>query len=315
MNISESEIAILIPTYNSEIFISKCLTSAIESKAGEIIISDDNSSDNTKNLIKQFHDNRIKFYKNSKQLGLWENHFKLIKLASKPWIKFLQADDYLAENGLSYFCDNEENNLSIISALSINENLITKERKVTFTLSSKKRWTSKEYLNRLKIVGNELGTPSNTLIKKENIILNEKQWKTDISADLIMNVIAASKGDVVLLPPGPIIRVIHADQDTNRQNFRLFIDRLNNSVKILFNTNNIAIREFANIFYMVESIGIIRMISAQILRGKLNFAKYLLGVIKIKDISSLKILIRNISYIKKMLNWKYGRRDTFNLDF
>lgn len=315
MKIAETDIAILIPTFNSAAFIERCLKSAISSGAGEIIISDDCSSDETENIIMKFKDERIKFYKNINRLGLWENHLQLLKLSTKPWIKFLQADDYLDNNGLQKFCDNDVENLSIVSALSVNENYETKKRTVTFKLLRKRRWNSNDYLMRVKIVGNELGTPSNTLIKKENIIIDMEYWKTNTSADLLINIIAASKGDVVLLPAGPIIRGIHNDQDTNKQNFRLFIDRLQNSVNILLRLRNITITEFANIFLFVESFGIIRMIIGQILRGKISTSKYFIDIIKNLKILDFSILVKNIIFVKKMFQWKYGKRELFNLDF
>lgn len=315
MNIKESEVSILIPTFNSEMFIARCLQSAINSDAGEIIISDDRSMDKTIEIIKSFVDDRIKVFVNNQRLGLWENHLQLLKLANKPWIKFLQADDYLSDNGLKLFCDNNIENLSIVSAISINENIETKEKKTVFNLDCKLRWSSKEYLERLKIVGNELGTPSNTLIKKENICLNEEYWRTSVSADLIMNAIAASKGDVVLLPPGPILRGIHPNQDTRRQSIDLLIDRLFNSVSILSNFGNNALKEFANVFLFIESIGIIRMISGQILRGSFQSFKYYLMMAKFIFRFNFLILLKNFEYIIKMFNWKYGDRDNFDLKF
>lgn len=315
MNIKEEEVSILIPTYNSEMFINRCLNSVLKTKAGEIIISDDNSNDNTIEIVKSFSDKRIKIFINNKRLGLWENHLQLLRLSSGKWIKFLQADDYLSPNALNEFCNNDDNNLSIVSAISVNENIVTKERKPVFNLSTKIRWSSNHYLERLKIVGNELGTPSNTLIKKENISLNKKNWKTNVSADLIMNVMAASKGDVVLLPPGPIIRGIHSYQDTNQQNLQLFIDRLINSVNILSNSDDKKIKEFANVFLCIEYIGILRMISGQILRGRFSSIKYLLNVFRIISKQNVSILLRNAKYLRKMFFWKYGKRETFNLDF
>jgi len=315
MTINEKDVSILIPTYNSEIFIKRCLTSAINSNAGEIIISDDCSIDNTIKVIESFQDDRINLIKNPTRLGLWENHLKLLLFSTKSWLKFLQADDYLAENGLQAFCENEQENLSIVSAISINEWIDTSEQKAIFKLSQKKRWSSVDYLQRLKIVGNELGTPSNTLINKKSFILDPSFWISNVSSDLIMNVIAASKGDVVLLPSGPAIRTVHANQDTSQQTIDIIINRLINSVHLLRQTNNKQIISFANIFYIIESIGIIRMILGQMLRGKIKIAIKFFNLFRSQGINSFKVLFTEFSYIVKMYKWKFGRRDSFNLDF
>jgi glycosyltransferase involved in cell wall biosynthesis len=315
MLIAEEEVSILIPTFNSSNFIERCLKSALSSNAGEIIISDDLSTDNTIEKLKGFTDKRLSYYINQKRLGLWENHFQLLKLSTKPWIKFLQADDYLELGGLKTFCNNDQENLSIISALSINEINETKEKVIIFNLPEKRRWNSKTYLRRLKIVGNELGTPSNTLIRRESIIAKYEFWISEVSSDLVMNIVAASKGDVVLLPPGPIIRSIHTEQDTNKQSLELFNMRLKNSVNLLLNLHSKEISEFAVIFCFIESIGALRMIVSATIHGQ--FSELFKSFMILKNLKNIDFysLLNNIKYLIKMYKWKYGRRESFNLNF
>lgn len=55
-------ISVCIATYNGEKFIKQQLTSILEqlAPADEIIVSDDNSKDNTRNIIEELNDGRIK---------------------------------------------------------------------------------------------------------------------------------------------------------------------------------------------------------------------------------------------------------------
>ena len=61
-------ISVCIPTFNSEKYIIECLQSVLNQTYTEfeIIISDNDSSDDTLNLIESFKDERIKILKMKK---------------------------------------------------------------------------------------------------------------------------------------------------------------------------------------------------------------------------------------------------------
>ena len=61
-------VSVCMATYNGEKFLKKQLESILcqLSENDEIIISDDNSTDNTLNIIESFCDSRIKIFKNKK---------------------------------------------------------------------------------------------------------------------------------------------------------------------------------------------------------------------------------------------------------
>ena len=147
------------------------------------------------------------------------------------------------------------------------------------------------------------------------MVLESEFWKSDVSSDLVMNIVAASKGDVVLLPPGPLIRTIHSEQDTNKQSLEQFNMRLKNSLKLLLNLNIKEVSEFAGIFCFVESIGILRMILSATIHGQISELLKSFRIIKNLKIINFYSLINNIKYLVKMYRWKYGRRESFNLNF
>ncbi|MGB5118798.1 MAG: glycosyltransferase family 2 protein [Providencia rettgeri] len=82
-------------TYNGSIFIKEQIESILEqlSAFDELIISDDGSTDNTLNIIKNIDDNRIKIYKNSGVRGYSGNFENALSLASGEVIFLSDQDD------------------------------------------------------------------------------------------------------------------------------------------------------------------------------------------------------------------------------
>lgn len=91
-----SDISIIVPAYNAEKYIEKCLNSLINQTKEELefIIINDGSTDNTENVIESFKDKRIKYYKNKNQ-GIGKTRNFGIEKAKSKYIMFLDSDDYL----------------------------------------------------------------------------------------------------------------------------------------------------------------------------------------------------------------------------
>ena len=89
-------ISVLIPTYNSELYIKSTLESILNQtyKNLEIIVIDDASTDSTLNIVKKYRDKRIKLYSNDKNLGIAKNMNKGIKLSRGKYLAIMDADDW-----------------------------------------------------------------------------------------------------------------------------------------------------------------------------------------------------------------------------
>lgn len=92
-------ISVCIATYNGEKYIKEQLDSILcqLSIVDEVIISDDNSSDSTLDIIQNYNDSRIKIFKNKGQ-GLIENFENALLNSSGDYIFLSDQDDIWVEN-------------------------------------------------------------------------------------------------------------------------------------------------------------------------------------------------------------------------
>ncbi|AJC85158.1 glycosyltransferase family 2 protein [Campylobacter peloridis] len=97
-----SKISIILPTYNVEKYIARALESCINQsfKDIEIIIVDDCGSDKSIEIAKEYasNDKRISILHNKENLGLLKARYEGVKVATSPYIMFLDPDDYLELN-------------------------------------------------------------------------------------------------------------------------------------------------------------------------------------------------------------------------
>lgn len=97
-----SKISIILPTYNVEKYIARALESCINQtfKDIEIIVVDDLGNDKSINIAKEYanKDDRIKIIHNEKNLKLLRARHEGVKVATSPYIMFLDPDDYLELN-------------------------------------------------------------------------------------------------------------------------------------------------------------------------------------------------------------------------
>lgn len=92
-------VSIVIPVYNKEKHIKKCIDSVINQtyKNIELLIIDDGSTDNSGKIISEYNDERIKYFKNNNQ-GIGKTRNFGIKKSNGKYIMFLDSDDYLDTN-------------------------------------------------------------------------------------------------------------------------------------------------------------------------------------------------------------------------
>ena len=96
--------SIILPLYNTEKYISECISSVIDQtyKSWELIIINDGSTDNSLNIAKTFAliDNRIKIY-SQKNKGVSSARNFGLKKSKGEYIMFLDSDDWYEKDLLS----------------------------------------------------------------------------------------------------------------------------------------------------------------------------------------------------------------------
>lgn len=93
-------ISIILPAYNAEPYIEECINSILNQTYTniEILIADDKSTDNTKEIIDNYNDKRIRTFHNEKNMGPFQTMNKLLNLSSGDYITFQGADDTSSPN-------------------------------------------------------------------------------------------------------------------------------------------------------------------------------------------------------------------------
>ena len=100
----EKLVSIIIPIYNSEKYLKKCIDSILEQKYNnlEIILINDGSTDNSGKICDRLaiEDKRIKvIHKLNEGVSIARN--KGLEMAKGEYIFFIDSDDYIDENTLS----------------------------------------------------------------------------------------------------------------------------------------------------------------------------------------------------------------------
>lgn len=99
------KLSICIPTYNRGDFIAETIQSIIDQATNEIeiVISDNASVDNTKELVAEFQAifPNITYFRWSENMGADRNFLKVIELASGTYCWFMGSDDKVESNAIS----------------------------------------------------------------------------------------------------------------------------------------------------------------------------------------------------------------------
>jgi glycosyltransferase involved in cell wall biosynthesis len=94
--------SIIIPTYNRANLVGKTILSALDQKHDnfEVIVVDDGSSDNTKEVVEQIKDSRLFYYrKENGERGAARNYGAL--RSTGDYLNFLDSDDIVFPNHIS----------------------------------------------------------------------------------------------------------------------------------------------------------------------------------------------------------------------
>ena len=172
------DISIIVPIYNAERYLNRCIKSLInQTKENiEFILVNDGSTDSSEEIIKSYKDKRIKYFKNKNQ-GIGKTRNFGMKKATGKYIMFLDSDDYLATNACEeLFNKAEKDNLDLVinNFYRVEEET---EKKVEVIIPEFKNTNLKD--NKRLLLDVNLA-PWNKLYKRELLKKNKIQFVEDL---------------------------------------------------------------------------------------------------------------------------------------
>ena len=110
------KVSVCTPVYNGEKYFAKTIESVLNQSFTdfEYIISDNNSTDGTVEIVQSFKDDRIILLHRDETSPMYPNFNNCLKHATGTYVKFLLSDDFfLSSNSLARYVDVMEKNPSV----------------------------------------------------------------------------------------------------------------------------------------------------------------------------------------------------------
>lgn len=135
-------VSIIMPSFNTANYILKSIESVKEQTYAnwELIIVDDCSTDNTREVLDNIDDDRIRIFYNEVNMGAAVSRNRALQEAKGKWIAFLDSDDLWTSDKLEKqisFMENNDYHFSYTNYLEINSDdekngrMITGPKKIT----------------------------------------------------------------------------------------------------------------------------------------------------------------------------------------
>ncbi len=98
----EPLVSVCIPAYNNAEYIRDTIVSVLNQtyRNIELIVVDDKSTDETADIVESVKDERLKLYRNEKNLGMVGNWNRCLNLATGEFVKLICADDMLDSDAI-----------------------------------------------------------------------------------------------------------------------------------------------------------------------------------------------------------------------
>jgi glycosyltransferase involved in cell wall biosynthesis len=215
------KVSILIPTKNRAALLREAITSALNEAATvqnnvEILVSDNASSDDTRQVMQEFG-NSIRSYRQESDLGMVGNWNFLMRNAQGEFIKLMGDDDALLQGSLNkeLRAIGEDPTLCLVSSARIEGNPPiggvqsppeTWGGKLKQTYPIRYRLNAEKALREMIYRENIFGTPTSVLFRKSALPSFPENWA--YAVDWAGWIEALAHGDALVLPePNCIFRI------------------------------------------------------------------------------------------------------------
>jgi len=210
------KVSVLIPSFNYGRFIEEAIESVLSQsfKDFELIVVDNNSSDNTKEILEAYlkTDSRISYYCNEKNIGAQANFNQALLLARGDYIKFLNADDKLHTECLEKFVEVLDNNADV--SLVTSKRILFGEKTSLFTPPFTGKVDGFDAIFHALKSKNWIGEPTTVMFRRKNLNLGLFDISLLMFADLDMWLRQLQVGDLYIVDEVLSYFRIHKEQAT-----------------------------------------------------------------------------------------------------
>ncbi len=233
------KITIIIPVYNAEKYIKKCIESAIHQTYQnlEILVIIDGATDNSQEIIKEYakNDTRIKVVSRENK-GIFYTRIEGIRQATSQYIYFLDADDWIEENAIEIMYQyKKEHHADIVRCKNY-----YKDEKEKVEIDKEVQYLDKEDFEK-QLYTNLFGSYHfaslwNQLIEKkyfENLKdIKDIDESINFGEDYILNLkLYRNINSLVLIPDYLYHYRTNESSITNQQNYESLLKKLNSTYK------------------------------------------------------------------------------------
>lgn len=173
-------LSIIVPIYNTENYLKKCINSLLRQDIDnyEILLVNDSSPDNSQTIINEYQKNYPNIIKGyiKENGGLGDTRNYAIPYANGKYIMFVDSDDYIKENSLRLLCekmDKEDLDILVFDFIKVYDN---------------KKFIHEKNMDKVSIENYILSTPNacNKLFRKDifsqyNIKFPTNIWYEDLA--------------------------------------------------------------------------------------------------------------------------------------
>lgn len=105
-------VSLIMPTYNRASFIGKAVVSVLEQMHAdfELIIVDDGSTDNTRDIVQSFKDNRLQYHRMDKNCGEYQTTNYAVSKTTGQYLTWIHSDDMLPKDSVKVRLETLTNN-------------------------------------------------------------------------------------------------------------------------------------------------------------------------------------------------------------
>lgn len=165
-------VSICIPNYNNSDYLTQAIESSLQQTIGdlEVIVCDNQSTDNSLEVARSFSDPRVHVYLNEANLGIYGNFARTVEHSQGKFLKFLCADDWLEptylEVTLPYF-----DNYPRIGLVTTRQAIVTNSGHIVGyrdgPSNNQRIYSTDELLTASLTRNNPIGNPTRVIIRRD----------------------------------------------------------------------------------------------------------------------------------------------------